>query len=333
MNETALPKKVREAGERAEKELKALMVDPKAGEEGSQGEPEKTILGLDGKPIQAAPGEGTPPVKKEEGKVLDWKAEHETLLQRHKVLKGKFDNEVPILHSELRNLKETLTKLQERSPENPAQALTVDEATVAPEVPEKVIELYGETLINFIGERARFEATNVVKPFAEKVETVAQENENTRKNAFFTRLSEAHSDWEQINDTTAWMNFLKEIVPELGYERQWIINNAIKTGNPEPIILQLTAFKQRSGSAGEQTNLAMQETPSGEGKPSAGPVEDGEVEQIKESDIAAFYTDAAQGKYKNREKEFAHLEKMIQDASKAGKIVMDVSGGKQPLFQ
>jgi len=329
----ALPRKVREAGEQADKDLKALQDKSKADETGSQDEPGKTEFDADGKPKQPAPLDGGTPGK-ENKTGIDWQAEHAILLQKNKVLQGKYNAEVPILHQEVKDLKIETQQLRSNIEQSDSPALPgadgIPAATV--EVPETVSSMYGEDLIKFVVDSARAAAAGAVKPIADRVDSVTEENENTRKNTFFTRLSEAHSDWEQINQTEAWLRFLTEVLPDMGVERQWVINNAIASGNPEPIILQLTEFKKRTGGEGEQARLARQETPSGDGKPVTDPGVNNEVQAINESDISQFYTDVALGKYEGREKEVAQLEKQVQAAGLAGKIVMDVSGGKQPVF-
>ncbi len=336
MNGPKLPKKVREAGEAADAALKALQ-DGNEGETGSKPKGENTGLDENGNPIQAAPVDpGTPPAKKDDKSKdgMDWKTEHGKLLQKYNVLKGKYDSEVPALHGEVREVKESLRTLQTRldQGETAPPADPGEGGKTAFEVPAETVELFGENLIKFIDQRAKLYSDSAVKPLGERMDTVTHDAESDRRENFFTKLEEAHSDWEQINETEQFKKFLAEIVPELGVERQVIINNAINSGNPEPVILQITAFKKRFSNQGEQSNLSHQETPSGEGTPPADPGTNTDVESIKESDIQAFYKDAANGKYRGRDEEFIRLERMIQKASEAGKIVMDLSGGKQPVF-
>lgn len=316
---SGLPKKVREAGERADAELQALQEAKKSGEgfpaaqAGSVETPPATIE----TPLVAAP-KGTPlPVGE-----IDWKTEAEKAIHKFNVLNGKYTSEVPTLHEEIRVLKERLERLEAGgTPPDPA-ITTGGEGATTLEVPEEIKEMYGE-LPAWIQGVAETAAANAVKPVARQVESFTQDATADRSEAFFTALADAHADWETINGLDVFKSFLHEVVPELGVERQAIIEKAQRDMNPQPIIAQISAFKEKFGQ-GEQTRLQSQETPAPSGGVPA-PVDTGDVDAIKESDIEAFYVSAAQGKYRGREKEYERLEAMIRTASEAGKIIFDVT--------
>lgn len=319
-----LPKKVIEAGERADAELQALQdkhkptVDSTAAEAGGEGTPVVVVE----TPLVTAPDKGTPaPAGK-----IDWKDEAEKAIHKFNVLNGKYTSEVPVLHDEIRVLKERLERLEAGGTPADPVVTTGDEgaATSTFEVPTAIKEMYGDDLPKWINDVAVAAAANAVKPVVQKVDSFANEATKDKGEAFFTAISEAHSDWETINGLDVFKSFLHEIVPELGVERQAIIEKAQRDFNPQPIIAQINIFKEQYSQGSEQTRLKSQETPT----PSGGtplPVDTGDVEAIKESDIAAFYVEAAQGKYKGREKEYARLEAMIRTASEAGKVIFDVT--------
>jgi len=321
---SGLPKKVREAGEAADAELQALKDGQKStegsptAEAGSEGTPPATPE----TPPVATPETGTPePVGK-----IDWKAEAEKAIHKFNVLNGKYTSEVPNLHEEIRILKERLERLEAGGTPPAAPATTTGEGEGAPstfEVPENIKELYGDDLPQWINDVAAKAAANAVKPVVQKVESFTAESNKGKGEAFFTAISEAHSDWETINGLDVFKSFLAEVIPELGVERQAIIEKAQRDLNPQPIIAQISIFKEKYGQ-GEQTRLQSQETPT----PTGGtppPVDTGDVESIKESEIAKFYADAAQGKYRGKEKEYERLEAMIRAASEAGKVIFDVT--------
>jgi hypothetical protein len=317
-----LPKKVREAGEAADAALQDLkdgkqpVVDSPAAEAGDKGTPA---------PVVDPPAEPAPPGTPEPAGKIDWKGEAEKAIHKFNVLNGKYTSEVPVLHEEIRVLKERLQALEAGGapPADPDTPAATDGAASTFEVPDDIKELYGDDLPKWVKDVAAAAAANAVKPVAQKVDSFATEATRDRGEAFFAAISEAHSDWETINGLEVFKSFLKEIVPELGVERQAIIEKAQHDFNPKPIIAQIGIFKEKYGQ-GEQTRLQSQETPAPSGSAPL-PVDSSDPEAIKESDIAKFYVDAAQGKYRRNPEEFTRLENMIRAASEAGKIIMDIT--------
>lgn len=320
---SGLPKKVREAGEAADSALQALKdgQKPTEGFQAAEAGSVETPLAAIETPLAAAPDTGTPePVGK-----IDWKAEAEKAIHKFNVLNGKYTSEVPTLHEEIRVLKERLERLEAGGtpPADPAVTTGNEGAPSTFEVPEDIKELYGDDLPKWINDVAAAAAANAVKPVAQKVDSFANEQAQDKGEVFFTSISEAHSDWETINGLDVFKSFLAEVIPELGVERQAVIEKAQRDMNPQPIIAQIDLFKKRYGQ-GEQTRLQSQETPTDAGGGPL-PVDAGDVDSIKESEIANFYAQAAQGKYRGKDKEYARLEAMIRKASEAGKVIFDVT--------
>lgn len=325
-----LPRKVREAGQKADDELNKLR--EKQG--GDPGLPEPPANTNDPPPEPTPPEpapKGTPePGDKggDPGKV-DWKAEHGKLLQQHQVLQGKYNAEVPRLSQENRELNKQLDDLKGR-----IEAL--ESNPPEPEIPdvdeENLQKLYGPDLLAYIKKQAQMVAGNVVentvKPLSEKLETVERSDRERATDSFFGKIAEAHSDWQQINATDAFKTYLAEYIPHLGMERQMIVNNAMATGNPKPIIDILTEFKGLPNKA--QERMAAHQVPSDDGR--TPPPSESEEVRLKESEIQKFYVDVSRGKYNGRDKERNRLEAQIKRASETGNIIMDLSGDKRPIW-
>lgn len=316
-----LPKKVREQGEAADAALQALKdgtnplggpVTPAPAGEGAAATPPGSA-----EPPAPATPEGTPSAGE-----IDWKTECEKAIQRYNVLNGKYQAEVPVLHEEIR-----LLKIRLGNPESggnpPADPGTPAAAASDIAVPEDIKEMYGDNLPQWVQDVAKAAATAAVAPLANKVDNISTTSSENRGQSFFDAINTAHSDWETINGLEAFKSFLAETIPELGIERQGIIEKAQADLDPKPIIAQITLFKERYKAGSEQTRLASQVVPEDTGSGPAPTLDDDT--KIKESEIADFYARAAKGQYRGNPKEFKRLEDMIRKAAESNNIVFDVT--------
>lgn len=327
-----MPRQVLEAGQRADAELAALTSQGQG--QPTPAEPGNTGVGQDPAPTQGQQSQaGIEPIPAGGDVGVDWKEEHGKLTHKFNVLQGKYNSEVAPLQRENAQLKATVTDLEARL-EKLEQGTGGDLPPITEDIPPEIKEMYGDDLLAFIDSRAQLHARResgaAVKPVQTQFQNFQQSQMQSRQEAFWGEIAKAHPDWEQINQLDAWINFCAQVIPEVGVERQFVIDQAVRRNDPQPIIAALKAFKAL-GTRGNQQQFQHREVPS-DGGTGPRPVPEG-APRLKESEIAQFYQDLALGKvYRGREQEAKDFEAKIRAANEAGTIIMDVTGSRGPVF-
>jgi hypothetical protein len=147
-----------------------------------------------------------------------------------KVLKGKYDAEVPRLAAAAKAEREAREKaereLDELRKKQNSQPLVT---------PEEVKE-FGEPLVDLARRIAREENRATVEEneklkkrleeVSAQVTTTAQVGASLNTNAFFSTLDAKHSDWRVVNDDPAFLAWMGETDPLYGRTRQEILDEA-----------------------------------------------------------------------------------------------------------
>lgn len=135
----------------------------------------------------------------------DWKAKYEKLEQTHRTLRGKYDNEVPRLHHELKEFKEKVfSRLDESTKQTPAKptAPDPDDAKLA-----KFEEEYGKEMLEAQRILARKEAEALLQstlqerlgPVQEQVQNVEEAQLQAAKSNFTGFLdNQVKGDWRKL---------------------------------------------------------------------------------------------------------------------------------------
>ena len=190
-----LPKQVEEAATEAEEYLE-LLNNPEADEETDTEEASSEV-------------DTEEEVEEVEKPEVD---ESELYKNKYLTLKGKYDAEVPTLHSELKELKENIFgKIEELSSKQNEVQTEVD---TEPEL-DAFREEFGDDLVDFMEKRfARkdeiAESTKeALKPVEEKLSSVEDSQVNAAKDEFATYLNDnVNGDWNTAASDPAFVEFL-----------------------------------------------------------------------------------------------------------------------------
>jgi hypothetical protein len=261
----------------------------------------------------------TPPVVEN---VLNWEEEyktlhekHGTLLARFNVMKGKYDSEVPILHGEIRTLKAENETLKARGGDD-TPALPGIETDISN---ANITKLYGQELIDYLAAKDKV-AADKIKKLEDRLSKQDESSADDAEASFYKKLADAHPDWKVLNTTEAFLGFLKEYLPAVGMTRQQILDAAGESGNPDPIINQLTEFKAHIASS----TMTGQVVPEDQG--GSPPPEDSKKRMIKESEIKDFYKKASIRLAKDGSKETAdevkRQDQEYDDAMRDGRVLV-----------
>jgi hypothetical protein len=194
---------------------------------------------------------------------------------RYKVLKGKYDKEVPRLHRQLREAQQTNNQLFDRINKLEIQLQNMKtEKPKQPEVPElsqDEIDQFGPDLIDIIRRVAKQETGVVLdsklKPVTESVkqvqETVAHEKETVAQSArrqLLEALDEQVPNWKEQNVDDDFLAWLDEEDAYAGVPRGELLAAAYEK-NDAPRVIKFFKGFQKENAVVTPTDEPSNETP------------------------------------------------------------------------
>lgn len=251
----------------------------------------------------------------------------ETWQQKYKTLKGMYDAEVPRLHSDVRELRAQMEKLQKAAdtpkpePKQPAQPTKL--------VTDADVQAFGEDLI----EVQRKVAREVAAEFRGELDAMKAENDKLREQlnttgsqvseaSFEQRLYRMVPDFEQVNADDRWISWLNEVDPLLRAPRKSVAQTAFNQGDAEAVAHYVKMFKssitpveQPSDKAAE---LEKQIQPKRSASSSANVAPQAKI--YTDSQIQKMFQQSADYSAKGRLEEAAKLEAEIDAAYRDGRV-------------
>lgn len=377
---TNVPKSVKEAAEAAER-LHEQLYGPQEPAEGSDGEvtdsdnkapaDDATKNGETASPVEAADvsvSDGQPaeaetssttaeaseagpggseevisdPHPSKEGS--SWEA-------RYRSLKGKYDEEVPRMMSEIHALRQQMQALM-------AAQTPVEQETTAQEsidvkkevVSEQDMLDYGEDLIDLIKRIASAVASEAVSNLTPKIEQIEGRVTETAKRqvveTVYDRLDREVPEWREVNKDAKFLEWLNTMDMFAGKTRGDMLHEAYERGDAPRVTAFFKAFLAEDGRVGAPQPPAdattashpPQQRSSGNGAPlsmerlagptggvpgnTGGPTTATEgVRAMTRQEIADFYRRVAAGEFRNRPDDQRAFERRIQDAMLHNAIV------------
>lgn len=349
-----MPKKVDLAAEEAERLHRELYPEQYSQEDGDSGEQTQKKEDSDGEPPQGdgpadaktdesvKPDDTAPSSSDGQAKATDTdtppqKKTEEDWQQKYYVLKGKYDAEVPRLHSDLQALRTVVQDLQTQV-KDAVHTKTADTKKDEPDdaavefVKNEYPDIYNAMVKMF--ERGKADAPKGdEKALIQRIEAVERVAVETAEDRFFRDLGSEVQDWKTHKDDPRFLDWLKQEDPLTGTSRLALAQQAQSALDGKRIAKFYKSFiKEVVGEKKEETPNKEEQKKDGKGieKFVAPPASGGkgagnkvntDNETVKTSDIKKFYDDAQKGRYRGREAEFARMEAKIDKAVSEGKVV------------
>lgn len=261
----------------------------------------------------------------------------ETYMQRWKSLQGIHHStaqKARVLEDRVMQLEGLIASMQSAPAAQPAP---VEKKHLT----EKDSEDYGTDMVDFV-RRAVAEGTAAIQDenralrqelhrlsgVVPAVQQVAQQQRMTQEERFWGDLSQAVPDWQRVNDTQAFKDWLLDADPMTGITRQTYLDDAQQQGDVARVANIFTSWKTQFGKPVEhkkqganqsiQNELERQIAP-GRTQASSAP-NTNEAKQWTAGDIAKFYDDIRKGAYKGRDGEMQALERDIFLAQREGRV-------------
>jgi len=189
-----------------------------------------------------------------ESERTDWK-------QKFLVLQGKYNNEVPILHADLKEARGAVGGLQDQLNTLTATVASMKELQKTPPTPpkplvsEEEIEQFGPDLIDLIGRVAKQELgvtlddkLKPVKASVKQVEGKVAENETSvaqsARDKLYDRLDSQVTDWNVINKSEPFLKWLAGEDELTGVVRGNILRAAFDRNDADRVVKFFKSFQK-----------------------------------------------------------------------------------------
>jgi len=264
--------------------------------------------------------------------------------QKYKTLQGMYNKEVPVLRRQLSQMeadmeamRRLLAQMHANQVSTPPQPSQPTPAAAKRRVTEADVTDYGEDLIDVV-QRASLDALD---PYVSKLEAklaqfenmmggVAQQTQLSARQQLFDKLGQAVPQWEDINRSGEFIGWLDEADPYVGVRRQDLLTQAFERNDVARVIAFFKGFLRDTGAASEpeqrtptpaagradlRTMVSPGKTRSSTTTPSKS------NERIwSQRDIASFYSDVLQGKYRDNVAKKEQIEREIIAAVNEGRV-------------
>ena len=344
---SALPRGVQKKIKQAEELHRKVYEEPKeeAGEKAEQQETEESKVEEENTDLSA----GTEEQQTEETVRLIESTEEnpktdDTWEAKWRTLNGKYKAEVPRLHRQVKQLQGEITGLRDllanldslkKEPEKPAPEQTVSQENLLK--PDE-IEDYGADLIDVM-RRAGQEGVNpVIQSLRNEIDVlkrqlggVSQTVAMSSRDKVFNLLSSKIPNWEELNNDPGFLEWLDQIDPYSGISRQQMLSNAFEKNDGLRVVTFFQGYlNENDAMQTAQPAAAPQRTPQKKlddlvapGRPKAPVAAAQEGKRTwTQAQIAAFYRDVTDGKYRNNPDKKRALEQDIIAAPLEGRLVL-----------
>ena len=230
----------------------------------------------------------------------------------------KFDAEVP-------SLKATISSLKAKADELEATLRKKVESGEITSLSDNERKLMGEDMIPASAKIAREVAQGEIKAQVDPLKAEIERLKADQQAAFFAALDDGFPSWETQNKDPKFMGWLHDVDKESGRLRVDVLKRAEAGLNAPRVIEVFRSFKEgREIGAPKvsdpQEKLENREAPgpgAGGGNP---PADAAEGRLWTRREIAAFYREKREGKYRGKDDEARKIELDIYAAQKAGRV-------------
>tara|TARA_R100000808_G_C2155041_1_gene166723 strand:+ start:1127 stop:2083 length:957 start_codon:yes stop_codon:yes gene_type:complete len=256
--------------------------------------------------------------------------------QKYRTLQGMYNAEVPQLHKQVQDqnaklaqFEQLLATINQQKPQPPK---------AEPLITDKDVEEYGDSIdvmrkvskeeLNGVqGElnSMRAQLAQLTQTTVPQVQQLSNRIGSTQEQMFWSNLSSIAPDWQTINESQGFQDWLLEVDPLSGVTRQVYLEDAQKKFDVERVAQFFLTWSSLNGTGSAQqkkqaSNSELRRQISPKKGRSSGTNAPGSKSTYTQADIGKFYADIRKGKYKGRDEERAKIERDIFAAQAEGRI-------------
>jgi hypothetical protein len=263
-----------------------------------------------------------------------------TYEQRWRSLQGMYNSETTNLKAENNQLSQRVGQLEQllTSLSTPQQQ-TAAQTRVDKLITDKDVEDYGDS-IDVMRRAAREEVASANQQVADlrdmvmqlqanvvpKVDGVMQRQALNAEQVFWAELSSYVPDWREINANQRFHDWLLEVDPLSGLNRQTYLDTAQNQLNAQRVAGFFRTWQSSNSGPIAQSprsvaasQLEKQIAP-GRGRSASAVVNNNDTKSYTRADVAKFFDDVRKGMYNGREQERDRIERDIFASQREGRI-------------
>lgn len=240
--------------------------------------------------------------------------------QRFKVLDGKYRAEVPRLHSEIKDLKASVTNLQEQL----AAAKSTPATRVEFTAEER--EQFGDELLNVVARVAAAQAPAAqapqidLTPMTERMQKLERHVAETSEDAFFRKLGDQIPHWEAQNVDAGFVQWLAQTDDFTGRVRQDLFNEAYESLDVGRIAAFFKAYPYQSPVSRTESAVPSLESQVAPDVNRSSPPPPPGQKIWSRAEIDQFYRQVRRGEFNQNTEDMVRIEQDIFAAQKEKRI-------------
>lgn len=237
----------------------------------------------------------------------DWEKRFKGMKKSHDTTVVGLRNENEQLTGKVSELENLLEKAQDSAP-----------AVQEPTFTDAEVEEYGQDFLDMVSRvanRVGKTGSGVAEELAtlkNQFDGIVENQARSAEDQFYADLEAAVPDWEKINESDEFKEWLAELMPMTGQERQVFLAKAHAQYDVSTVISFFTSWKGESVvSYSPDTTTSSNEFEEGFGE---------DTRVFTASEIQRFYDDKKLGRYRGKEEEARQIELKIFKAQQENRI-------------
>lgn len=339
-----IPAAVRAAAARSDEIIKAMNAQDGVTSE-SNGEQPAAQAPEPAQPAQAAepaqpvaesqPPKETPKQGTKEAASTDDESSWE---RRYNSMKGRFDRsqaQIKDLSEQIQSLQNVIATMQVQAPSQPMPEFQAEKLITEDEERD-----YGQDFLKVVGKKAKEELAPIIKGYEAKIAELEKKLQGVNSVVaqdshakLMSTLDERLPTWRDLNTNEEFLSWLKLPDPFSGAIRHDMLKAAYAAGNASRVLAFFNGFLAEEAAVAPargdsddvptervaKVPLAKLAAP-GRAKTAAGTSAPAEKPTFTRAQIAQFYADVANGRYRGKDGDKNKLEAQIFEAQREGRI-------------
>jgi len=336
-----LPAAVRAAAARSDEIIKAMKAEQVTSESNGTPPAEAPAEPAASAP-EPAPEQATPKTPTEAPRAVERsetkEVSDESWERRYHSMKGRFDRsqeQIKDLASQVQNLQGVIATMQMQAPSSPLPEIQVEKLITEDEARD-----YGEDFLKVVGKKAKEELAPIIKGYEAKISELEKKLQGVNSvvaqdshSKLMETLDEKLPDWRDLNTNEEFLSWLRLPDPFSGVIRHEMLKAAYAAGNASRVLAFFNGFLAEEAAVapakGDSDNVPTERVAKvpltnlaapGRAKTAAGNSAPAEKPIITRAQIAQFYADVSNGKYRGKDADKNRLEAQIFEAQREGRI-------------
>lgn len=332
-----LPAAVRAAAARSDEIIKALKGGQEVTQE-SNTEPAPQEQPPAEAQFQASESSAEPPKESAKQVSKEGSDDDSSWERRYNSMKGRFDrsqSQIKELSEQVQSLQNVIATMQLQAPSQPMPEFQAEKLITEDEERD-----YGQDFLKVVGKKAKEELAPIIKGYEAKIAEMEKKLQGVNSVVaqdshakLMSTLDEKLPTWRDLNTNEEFLSWLRLPDPFSGAIRHDMLKAAYAAGNASRVLAFFNGFLAEEAAVapaqGDSDDVPTEKVAKvplaklaapGRAKTAAGNSAPAEKPIFTRAQIASFYADVANGKYRGKDSDKNKFEAQIFEAQREGRI-------------